>query len=34
MELIVGTFLLVAVSLIGHIGFVVGSHFGRSRPAV
>ena len=33
MELIVGAFLLVTVSLVGHIGFVVGSHFGRSGPA-
>jgi hypothetical protein len=34
MELIVGAFLLVAVSLVGHIGFVLGSHFGRPGRAV
>jgi hypothetical protein len=34
MELIVGAFMLVIVSLVGHICFVVGSHFRRSRPAV
>jgi hypothetical protein len=34
MELIVGAFLLVAVSLVGHIGLVVGSYFRPSTPAV
>jgi hypothetical protein len=34
MELIVGAFLLVVVSLVGHIGFVIASQFRRSGPAV
>ena len=34
MELIVGAFLLVAVSLVGHIGLVVGGYLRHSRPAV
>ena len=34
MELIVGAFLLVVVSLAGHIGLVVRSDLRRSGPAV
>jgi hypothetical protein len=34
MELIVGSFLLVVVSLFGHIGFVVANYLRRSTSAV
>jgi hypothetical protein len=34
MELIVGSFLLVGVSLAGHIGFVVAGYLRRSKPAI
>jgi hypothetical protein len=34
MELIAGSFLLVFVSLFGHIGFVVASYLRRSKPAM
>jgi hypothetical protein len=34
MELIVGSFLLVVVSLIGHISFVIGSHLRRTKPVI
>jgi hypothetical protein len=34
MELIVGSFLLVVVSLFGHIGFVIDSYLQRSKPAI
>lgn len=34
MELIVGSFLLVVVSLFGHIGFVNDSYLQRPKPAI
>jgi hypothetical protein len=34
MELIVGSFLLVVVSLFGHIGLVMASYRRRSKPGL